>query len=76
MKTAINGIIFDLLTCYLCVTEPRISDLVRGKYNLVGLDHLATMLAGAGRQVDPGERGDFKEVGGLGVQWAGHLSSA
>ena len=37
---------------HLGVTQPRISDLVRGKFNLFGLDHLATMLARAGRQVD------------------------
>ncbi len=36
----------------LGVTQPRISDLVRGKFNLFGLDHLATMLARAGRQVE------------------------
>ena len=36
----------------LGVTQPRISDLVRGKFNLFGLDHLVTMLARAGRQVD------------------------
>jgi len=37
---------------HLGVTQPRISDLMRGKYNLFGLDHLATMLARAGREVD------------------------
>ena len=37
---------------HLGVTQPRISDLARGKFNLFGLDHLATMLARAGRQVD------------------------
>lgn len=37
---------------HLGVTQPRISDLVRGKFNLFGLDHLATMLARAGRQID------------------------
>jgi predicted XRE-type DNA-binding protein len=37
---------------HLGVTQPRISDLMRGKYNLFGLDHLATMLARAGRQVE------------------------
>lgn len=36
----------------LGVTQPRISDLVRGKFNLFGLDRLATMLARAGRQVE------------------------
>jgi len=36
----------------LGVTQPRISDLVRGKFNLFGLDHLAMMLARAGRQVE------------------------
>jgi predicted XRE-type DNA-binding protein len=36
----------------LGVTQPRISDLVRGKFNLFGLDHLVTMLARAGQQVD------------------------
>jgi predicted XRE-type DNA-binding protein len=36
----------------LGVTQPRISDLVRGKLNLFGLDHLAMMLARAGRQVE------------------------
>lgn len=34
------------------VTQPRISDLVRGKFNLFGLDHLALMLARVGRQVE------------------------
>ncbi len=37
---------------HLGVTQPRISDLMRGKFNLFGLDHLATMLARAGRQVE------------------------
>lgn len=37
---------------HLGVTQPRISDLVRGKYTLFGLDHLATMLARAGRNVE------------------------
>ena len=37
---------------HLGVTQPRISDLIRGKYNLFGLDHLAMMLARAGRQVE------------------------
>ena len=36
----------------LGVTQPRISDLVRGKFNRFGLDHLAMMLARAGRQVE------------------------
>jgi predicted XRE-type DNA-binding protein len=36
----------------LGVTQPRISDLVRGKFNLFGLDHLALMLARAGRPVE------------------------
>lgn len=36
----------------LGVTQPRVSDLVRGKFNLFGLDHLATMLARVGHQVD------------------------
>ncbi len=37
---------------HLGVTQPRISDLMRGKINLFGLDHLAIMLARAGRQVE------------------------
>ncbi len=37
---------------HLGVTQPRISDLMRGKFNLFGLDHLAMMLARAGRQVE------------------------
>ncbi len=37
---------------HLGVTQPRISDLMRGKFNLFGLDHLAIMLARAGRQVE------------------------
>jgi len=37
---------------HLGVTQPRISDLMRGRFNMFGLDHLATMLARAGRQVE------------------------
>lgn len=34
---------------YLGVTQLRTSDLMRGRFNLFGLDHLATMLARAGQ---------------------------
>ena len=34
------------------VTQPRISDLVRGKIQLFGLDTLVNMLAAAGLQID------------------------
>jgi predicted XRE-type DNA-binding protein len=34
------------------VTQPRISDLVRGKIELFGLDTLVNMLAAAGLQLD------------------------
>lgn len=34
------------------VTQPRISDLVRGKIQLFGLDTLVNMLAAAGLQLD------------------------
>lgn len=34
------------------VTQPRISDLVRGKINLFGLDALVNMAAAAGLQVE------------------------
>ena len=37
---------------HLGVTQPRISDLMRGKFNEFGLDHLVTMLARAGMAVD------------------------
>jgi len=36
----------------LGVTRTRISDLVHGKFNRFGLDHLAMMLARAGRRVE------------------------
>ena len=36
----------------LGVTQPRISDLMRGKFNAFGLDHLVTMLARGGMSVD------------------------
>ena len=34
------------------VTQPRISDLMRGKIDLFGLDSLVTMLAAAGLRVE------------------------
>jgi predicted XRE-type DNA-binding protein len=34
------------------VTQPRVSDLVRGKIELFGLDTLVNMLAAAGLQLD------------------------
>jgi predicted XRE-type DNA-binding protein len=34
------------------VTQPRISDLMRGKINLFGLDALVNMAAAAGMQVE------------------------
>jgi predicted XRE-type DNA-binding protein len=34
------------------VTQPRISDLVRGKIDLFSLDMLVNMLSAAGRRVD------------------------
>ena len=34
------------------VTQPRVSDLVRGKINLFGLDALVNMAAAAGLQVE------------------------
>jgi predicted XRE-type DNA-binding protein len=37
---------------HLGVTQPRISDLTRGKFSEFGLDHLVTMLARAGMTVD------------------------
>ena len=36
----------------LGVTQPRVSDLVRGKINLFGLDALVNMAAAAGLQVE------------------------
>jgi predicted XRE-type DNA-binding protein len=36
----------------LGVTQPRISDLMRGKIDLFGLDMLITMATAAGMQVD------------------------
>ncbi|MBS1164812.1 MAG: transcriptional regulator, family [Proteobacteria bacterium] len=36
----------------LGVTQPRISDLLRGKISLFGLDSLVNMVAAAGHQVD------------------------
>ena len=36
----------------LGVTQPRISDLMRGKFSAFGLDHLVTMLARGGMSVD------------------------
>jgi len=37
---------------HLGVTQPRISDLTRGKFSAFGLDHLVTMLTRAGMTVD------------------------
>ena len=37
---------------HLGVTQPRISDLMRGKIDLFGLDMLITMATAAGLQVD------------------------
>jgi predicted XRE-type DNA-binding protein len=37
---------------HLGVTQPRISDLMRGKIDLFGLDMLITMATAAGMQVD------------------------
>ena len=37
---------------HLGVTQPRISDLMRGKIGLFGLDMLITMATAAGLQVD------------------------
>lgn len=37
---------------HMGVTQPRVSDLMRGKFNLFGLDHLALMLARSWRQVE------------------------
>jgi predicted XRE-type DNA-binding protein len=37
---------------HLGVTQPRISDLTRGKFSEFGLDHLVTMLTRAGMTVD------------------------
>jgi predicted XRE-type DNA-binding protein len=34
------------------VTQPRVSDLVRGKIELFGLDTLVKMLAAAGLQIE------------------------
>ena len=34
------------------VTQPRISDLMRGKINLFGLDALVNMAAAAGMHID------------------------
>jgi predicted XRE-type DNA-binding protein len=36
----------------LGVTQPRISDLIRGKIDLFGLDALVTMLSAAGLQLE------------------------
>ncbi len=36
----------------LGVTQPRVSDLIRGKINLFGLDALVTMAAAAGMQIE------------------------
>ena len=36
----------------LGVTQPRVSDLLRGKINLFGIDTLVNMLAAAGLHVD------------------------
>lgn len=36
----------------LGVTQPRISDLMRGKIDLFGLDALVNMVAAAGMQID------------------------
>ena len=36
----------------LGVTQPRVSELMRGKIDLFGIDSLVTMLAAAGLQVE------------------------
>ena len=36
----------------LCVTQPRVSDLMRGKIDLFSLDTLINMLAAVGRRVE------------------------
>ena len=36
----------------LCVTQPRVSDLMRGKINLFGLDALVNMAAAAGLHIE------------------------
>ena len=35
-----------------CMTQPRVSDLMRGKINLFGLDTLVNMAAAAGLRVE------------------------
>ena len=37
----------------LGVTQPRVSDLMRGKINLFGLDALVNMATAAGLQIEP-----------------------
>jgi predicted XRE-type DNA-binding protein len=37
---------------HLGVTQPRVSDILRGKISLFGLDSLANMVAAAGHTVD------------------------
>ena len=37
---------------HLGVTQPRISELLRGKFSQFGLDHLVTMVARAGMSID------------------------
>ena len=37
---------------HLGVTQPRISDLLRGKIDLFGIDHLINMLSRGGLQVE------------------------
>jgi len=36
----------------LCVTQPRVSDLMRGKIHLFSIDNLVVLLAAAGLRVD------------------------
>lgn len=51
----------------LGVTQPRVSDLMRGKVNLFGLDALVSMAMAAGLPVDmrevEAERGEIPAVG-------------
>ena len=44
------------------VTQPRVSDLVRGKINLFGLDSLANMVAAAGLHVEMRVRSSLSEA--------------
>jgi predicted XRE-type DNA-binding protein len=36
----------------LCVTQPRVSDLMRGKIDLFGIDTLVNMLTAAGLRIE------------------------